>query len=347
MNEEIREDVSIEESENVEEFEEKKKGFHINIHIILILMIVAVLGLSAYKLARWNHGEQIDIDPNEDTSEFDVEILDEIMPMTPVEGHVYDDETTVLILGNGAMSITRMEENGLANKIAQSSGTTVYNASFPFVTLATRNLAMIEQNYPDDIYSLSYLADAMCSGDFAEIDRVTNTYHPDGGATIAAVQTLKSVDYDNLDVIVIAYDAMDYFEGRAIENPKDDEERCTIVGSLNYFVRKVHATYPYVRIIVSSLYYVEGVNADGSTYDPDTMDAGNGTLSNYLFNELNAASALSVSFLDNFYGTINHDNVKDLAYYDPEQKYIVLTEEGQQVLADRIAYAINKFPNDK
>ena len=60
----------------------------------------------------------------------------------------------------------------------------------------------------------------------SEIDRVTNTYHADGNYTQSAAKVLKSVDYDNLDVIVIMYDASDYFEARAIENPKDDEERC-------------------------------------------------------------------------------------------------------------------------
>ncbi len=329
--------------------EDEKKGFRINIHVILIAAIVLVLGISVFELVRWNRGERITLDPDEDTSMFDIEVLDELIPMAPDDyaGHDFDDETTVLLLGNGDLSFSRVEDRGLDQMIADAAGVTVYNASFPYPTLATRNLAMIEKNYPDDIYSLTYLTDAICTGDFSEIDRVTEKYHEDGVVTQMGVKTLKTVDYDNLDVIVIMYDASDYFQNRAIENPKDDEERCTIVGSLNYSIRRIKQAYPYVRIIVSSLYYTDGVDAEGNVYDPDKLDSGNGTLSNYFYNELNTCTELSVSFLDNFYGTINQDNYAQYVDLSRETDYIKLTDAGRQVLADRIAYAINKYPQDK
>lgn len=344
------EDMIDVETEDIEEMNGPgKKGFHINIHVILIAAIVCVLGISAYELMRWNRGEAIALDPNEDTSMFDIEVLDELIPMAPEDyaGHTFDDETTVLLLGNGDLSMSREDDRGLDKLIADAAGVTVYNATFPHPTLATRNLAMIEQNYPDDIYSLSYLADAICTGDFSEIDRVTATYHQDGNFTQSAAKVLKSVDYDNLDVIVIMYDASDYFQARAIENPKDDEERCTIVGSLNYAIRRIKQTYPYIRIIVSSMYYTEGRDADGNVYDPDQLDVGNGTLSNYFYNELNTCTELSVSFLDNFYGTINQNNYKDYIDLESDADYIKLTDAGRQALANRIAYAIKKYPQDK
>lgn len=333
----------------IEDSGKPKKKFRFNIHIVMITIIVVILGVSGFKLYSWNHGETIEYDPEEDTSEFDVEKLDEIIPIATNagDGHTYDDETTVLLLGNGSLSFSRNEDFGLADRIADAAGVTVYNGSFPYVTLATKNLAMIEENYPDDIYSLSYIADAITTGDFTEIERVTGTYHEDGTLTKDGVSVLKSVDYDNLDVIVIMYDAMDYFEGRAIENPSDDEERCTIVGSLNYSIRKIKEAYPYIRIIVSSPFYVEGIDADGNVYDPDMVDAGNGTLSNYVYNELNTAVDLSVSFLDNFYGTINQDNYTSYVEYDTENGYIHLNDNGEQALANRIAYAIQEYPNDK
>ncbi|MCR5595861.1 MAG: hypothetical protein K6G12_08430 [Lachnospiraceae bacterium] len=347
------EEISSEEisSEDVEMDDEspKKKGFHINIHIILIAAIVVILGVAAYELISWNKGEHIVLDPNEDTSEFDIEVLDELIPMSPsdYEGHAFDDETTVLLLGNGDLSMSRNDENAIDKLIAEGAGVTVYNAAFPYPTLATRNLAMIEQNYPDDIYSLTYIADAIVSGDFSEIDRVTEKYHVDGNFTQDAAKVLKAIDYDNLDVIVIMYDASDYFQGRAIENPKDDEERCTIVGSLNYSIRRIKEAYPYIRIIVSSLYYTEGTNEDGSKYDPDQVDTGNGTLSNYFYNALNTCTELSVSYIDNFYGTINQENYKEYVDLSGETDYIKLTDAGRKKLAERISYAIKKYPQDK
>ncbi len=146
-----------------DEPEDEKKGFRINIHVILIAAIVLVLGISVFELIQWNRGERITLDPNEDTSMFDIEVLDELIPMAPDDyaGHDFDDETTVLLLGNGDLSFSRVEDRGLDKMIADAAGVTVYNASFPYPTLATRNLAMIEKNYPDDIYSLTYLTDAI------------------------------------------------------------------------------------------------------------------------------------------------------------------------------------------
>lgn len=331
--------------------EKQKKNIKIkfNIHVILLSAIAVILAISGYKLYRWNHGEKLNIDPNADTSEFDVEVLDEILPLSnpQAEGHVYDDETTMLILGDGTISFSREDEYSFADRIADATGATVYNGSFPHVTLSTQNLAMIEQNYPDDIYSLSYIADAICTGDFSEMDRITETYHQDGNFTKEAVKELKAVDYDNLDVILIMYDARDYFMKRAIENPNDDEERCTYVGSLKYAVRQIQRTYPYVRIIVASSFYTKGFNDDGSEYDPDLVDQGNGTLSNYMYHQLQACADLSISFIDNFYGSINQDNFEQYIDYSTDADYILLNEAGQQLLAERIAYAVSKFPNDK
>lgn len=340
---------------NAEELEvsqsdtKEKKKFHINIHIVLITIIVIIFGISVYKLWAWNHGEEIVINPDEDTSEFDVEVLDEILPIANngADGHVYDDETTILLLGDGDLSFSRDEDNGLASYIAQATGATIYNGSFPYVSLASRNHHMIEQNYPDDIYSLPYLTDAICSGDFSEVDRITNEYHADGNFTQDAVKELKSIDYDNLDVIVIMYDAQDYFQGRAIENPEDDEERCTYVGALKYSIRRLQQTYPYIRIIVSSMFYKDGKNWDGSTFDPDLVDSGNGTISNYVYNQLQTCANLSVSFVDNFYGSINQNNYLDYTEEDPDFDYIKLNDKGRQVLANRIASAVDRFPNDK
>lgn len=343
----IDEDIEEKEADNTES--KTKKKFRLNIHAVLIGAIFIFLAASVIKLVTWNKGITLNFDKNEDTSEFDVEILDEILPLASdgASGHTYDDETTILLLGNGTLAFTRFDENGFAQRIANAVGATVYNGAFPYVTLATQNLAMIEQNYPGDIYSLSYLADAACTGDFSELDRITEIYYQDGNFTQDALRVLKSVDYDNLDVIIIMYDAQDYFKERAIENPKDSEERSTYMGSLRYAVNRFKEAFPYTRIIVSSMYYTTGTGSEGETYDPDLVDKGHGTISNYIYTQLQTCADLSVTFLDNFYGTINQNNHAEYIDYEAGADYIKLNDAGMQALADRIAYAVSKFPNDK
>ena len=334
---------------------EVKKGKNIlsgmGIHLALIIAIVLILGISAYKLFSWNKGEVILLDPTEDTSEFDVEVLDEILPLTneAAADHVYDDETRILLLGNGDLTVSEGTDSSLAGYIANATGATVYNGSFMTVSMASRHPHMIEQNYPDDIYSLPYIADAICTGDFSEMDRITEEYYEYGVMTQRAVDLLKSIDYDNLDVIVIMYDSQDYFQQRPIENPKDELEISTYMGALKYAVREIQETYPYIRIIVSSMFYSKGFNEAGDEYDPDMMNFNNGTISNYIYHGLQACSDLSVTFLDNFYGTINQNNHRQYIDYDTYKmyKYVALTDAGRQELAKRIAYAVETFPNDK
>lgn len=319
-----------------------KKKFRLNIHVIMILLILIILGVAVVKLLQWNKGTQIEIDPEADTSEFDVEALDSIMPLPPSmkEGHEYDDTLEILCLGNEPFSADT-GETGLAQRIAAQTGAVVYNGAFPASTLASKNLNFIEQNYPDDVFTLPYIAEAICSGDFSQMERIRNTYRPDGGTSAEAVDVLKNqVDYNSLDVICIMYDASDYTMQRSVENPLDPKERCSYAGALRYSVSLLQQAYPYVRIIVMSPYYCIGTYADGTNYDPGIVDMGNGDLTTYLLKEIEAAADVSVSILDNFYGSINQDNYKE--YLDSEG-YYYLNDTGKALLATRFAEAYNMY----
>lgn len=89
---------------DAETIDTEKQGRHfpINIHFIFLAAIVLIIGFSAYRLYRWNQGEQVEYDPNADTSEFDVEAMDNIIPLAPdkLEGREDDGVTTILCLGD-------------------------------------------------------------------------------------------------------------------------------------------------------------------------------------------------------------------------------------------------------
>ena len=82
--------------------EKKENGFHININIILLCVILLIAGFSAYRLYKWNKGVPSDYDPNYQTTDFDIEVMDNIIPLAPdkLEGHEDDGVTTILCLGD-------------------------------------------------------------------------------------------------------------------------------------------------------------------------------------------------------------------------------------------------------
>ena len=117
----------------------EKHSVSINIHLILLGAIVLVIGFSAYRLYKWNKGTPSDYDPNYQTTDFDVEVMDNLIPLAPDKREGFEDDgvTTILCLGDDPFSL-ELGENGLARQIAQKTGATVYNGSFTGTTMATQ-----------------------------------------------------------------------------------------------------------------------------------------------------------------------------------------------------------------
>ena len=67
-------------------------------HVIFVIVFSIILVVTIVRLFLWNRGRQSDYDPNETTTEFDVEVMDYLQPLDPemLEGHEDDGVTTVL-----------------------------------------------------------------------------------------------------------------------------------------------------------------------------------------------------------------------------------------------------------
>ena len=66
-------------------------------HVIFVIVFSIILVVTIVRLFLWNRGRQSDYDPNETTTEFDVEVMDYLQPLDPemLEGHEDDGVTTV------------------------------------------------------------------------------------------------------------------------------------------------------------------------------------------------------------------------------------------------------------
>lgn len=323
--------------------EKKKFTFHINIHVILISLIVIIFGISAFRLYKWNQGEELEIDPTVDTSEFDVEALDSIMPLpsSKQEGHTYDDELSILFLGDSNVAALPDKEDSFPNMVSALTGATVYNCAFPNSTLAAKNSNFTEADEPSDAFSLPYITEAICSGDFSLQTIIVEEYRSDGVTSQTALKTLMDLDYNSIDVLCIAYSAFDYLMQRGVDNPNDPYEICTVTGALRTAIESFQKTYPFIRIIVMSPTYVYVQQEDGTIIESGTTNFGHGVLSHYLLKEIDVCTEMAVSIVDNFYGTINQDNYSQYLY-ENEEYY---NEAGRAKLAERFVYALNKYSN--
>lgn len=309
--------------------------FHINIHIILLGIIVLIIGYSGYRLYKWNKGVPSDYDPNIQTTDFDIEAMDNIIPLAPdkLEGREDDGVTTILCLGDDPFSLNQ-GPGGLAEQIAAKTGATVYNGSFTGTTIAAQ-YASYNDGYILDAFSFSYVAQSLASGDFDLMTTAAGYSYDE--AFPRTTEMLKGLDMNSVDVICIMYDASDYINKRPCDDPNAPNDIITYTGGLRTGVQALQEAYPHIRIAVMSHTFCHYVNEDGNFENGDRTDLGHGTLSHYLQKELDAASDCGVSFIDNFYGSVNEDN-----YLDYMTDYIHFNDAGREVLAQRFVECI--FP---
>ena len=322
--------------QNDTENRETGRHFHINIHIIILGAIVLIVGFSAYRLYKWNQGVPSDYDPNYQTTDFDIEVMDSIIPLAPdkLEGHEDDGITTILCLGDDPFSLNQ-GEGGLAEQIAAKTGATVYNGSFTGTTIAMQNPSYQDWYYLD-AFSFPYVAQSLASGDF-DVMRQAAGYSYDE-AFPRTTEMLASLDMSSVDILCVMYDGSDYINMRPCDDPNAPYDPITYTGALRSGIEAIQQAYPYIRIVVMSHTFCHSIGEDGNFQNGDRADLGHGTLSHYFQKELDVTMDCSVSFIDDFYGSINEDN-----YLDYMTDYIHFNDAGRELLASRFVQCI--FPN--
>lgn len=316
----------------------KKKQSPFNLHIILILAIILIAGIAVYRLVRWNKGIDIndlnagleEIDP----SEFDVETLDMIIPMdaSAFEGREDDGVTTILCLGNNPFTDER-GDTGLCAMIADKTGAVVYNCAFPDSSAACK-YPNYNPEYTRDHFNLYYVVECFRNNEFTAINSIAND-EPDP-RYMESVDVMKTVDMDKVDVVLIMYDSTDYNMGTPSDNPDNPYDVTAFTGGLRTAIRNIQTTWPYIRILVMSHTYAQYMDEDGKLQNGTLTDLGNGTLNHYLVKESEAVLDCGVSFIDNYYGTINEGN-----YEDYMSDYMHYNDAGREKIADRAADVIN------
>lgn len=314
--------------------EKDNKKLKLNWHFILLGLILIIAAAAIIKLIIWNIGTKSDYDPNNLAEGFDVEALDTIIPLSAskLEGREDDGVTTILCLGGNPLT----DETGAGSFTAlleEKTGATVYNGGFPGSGIGAK-YSTYNEGYPRDNFNLPYVAKSISSKDFTALKSAAAAEQDERYTT--AAETLGSIDYDKIDIIVIMYDAVDYLELVPSDNPNDPYELSTYTGGLRNAIESIQEAYPYIRLFVMSHTFAQSIDENGNYQNGGSVDLGNGALPHYLLKEVDVAISCGVSIIDNFYGTINEDNYKDYMIDN-----LHLNDAGRDVLSDRLAEVIN------
>ncbi|MBO4846907.1 MAG: SGNH/GDSL hydrolase family protein [Lachnospiraceae bacterium] len=316
--------------EDFGDIEEKKQQLSKNKntgHKIFFLMVIVVLAICVISLFMWNRGQRIEIDPNEDTSEFDTEPNDYIQPMTneQMQGKPEDGILTILTLGNSPFA-DNGDSNYLCSELAAvTKADMMINASIPD-SYQSRTSAAGDLSNPVDGISLYDVVSGLVNGD---VSNVISSAESVSEQAYERAQRLQGIDLSTVDCIVISYDLNDYIDHRNIYNPYDENDVATFSGALSASVKLLQERYPYIRIVVLSAPAC-GKTIDDYYVDATIIDLANGTLNDYLGSEVATCATCGVSFIDLYFGVIN---------VDTRDKYLVddyhINEAGAKAVAER------------
>lgn len=312
----------------------------INIHTILLLVFLLMVGGIAYRFTHW--GTKIDLDelfpedPEEKPDTFDL-----FLPVMDEEGNPVTPQReikTIVCFGNAPFADDRDSEDNLANMIAEKTGATVYNCSISGSFLAAENDSLRTSKYPRDAYNFYWLTQLCAKAHlYSKAARAAEFLGEETPPEAQEVyDTLWNMDFNDVDAIVIMYDGSDYLDGRAMYDDDNPTNIQCFTGNLEAGIEMFQTNYPWIRIIVMSPTYAFAVNEKGEYVSSDKYTYGWDVLSTYVIKEYGSCFDRSVSFVDHLYGTINEDNAKDYLIDN-----IHLNKAGRELVADRCVQAIN------
>ena len=125
-----------------------------------------------------------------------------------------------------------------------------------------------------------------------------------------------------------------YDKSSYIYNPLDEDDVTTYCGALSASVKLIQERYPYIRIVVISPPAC-GKTIDDYYVDATQIDLANGTLNDYIGNEVAVCATRGISFIDIYFGVINVDT-RDKYLNDDYH----INEEGAKAVAARFVKLI-------
>lgn len=132
--------------------------------------------------------------------------------------------------------------------IAEITGATVYNVGFGGCTMA------YDETHARKDFSMVGLVNSIVSGDFSaqENSGVSITLANDDRRDYVPerIETLKSIDWNDVDYITIAYGTNDWNSNYMIDNESNSLDITSYIGAFRYSIENLLTAYPHIKILV-------------------------------------------------------------------------------------------------
>ena len=312
-----------------------------NWHVVLLFIFICCVGLLIYRFSNWGSTIKSDYDPNNVNTEFEIESHDNILPLMVDDEVLPEDDgiRTIVAFGNAPFADAKGTDDNLASMIEELSGAIVYNCSVSDTFLASSEPFVNANTVPMDAFNFYWML-ALINADGGHVYDYIFSEKSDLISEDAkeAYETLCSIDFNTVDVITIMYDAADYLNGNYIYNPDNLTDVQSFFGNMNAGIQLIQSVYPHIRIIIMSPTYAYAVDDNGDYISSDLYLYSEYPLSMYSMLLEQCAAGNVVSFVDNFYGTVNELNANEYLIDN-----VNLNVAGRQKLAERFVYALEYY----
>lgn len=228
-----------------------------------------------------------------------------------------EQQLQIVVFGDSIWNAER-GENGISEQVMAATGAKIYNCAIGGTTAAVVGETTNWEEWTSKSFNgMMYIANEIVSAEELISDDV-------------ACDVIKTVDFDEVDYVIISYGLNDYFSDVPI-HPKEYYDLTSYVGALRHGIQKLREEYPQLKFILTSPTYCGWFEGERQFRLGDYVEAARGV-----------AAEFDTYFLDMFhaFGKTPMEKSKYL------EDGVHLTEEGLTLYANSVIDFLNNLPKD-
>lgn len=217
----------------------------------------------------------------------------------------------------------------ISSYLADYTGATTYNVGFGGCRMSTHSNSW-------NAFSMYSLADSITTKNFSLQDNAILSDNSLPSYFANHLSMLKNIDFNDVDIITIAYGTNDFTGGNYIDNADNKRDTSTLAGALRYSIETISKTYPDIQIVICTPMYRFWMDDNGNFLeDSDTREINEIKLTDFVQAEKNVAKEYDLFAIDNYYDLgINKNNYKQCF---PETDGTHPNSYGRKLIAEHIA----------
>lgn len=201
----------------------------------------------------------------------------------------------------------------ISTRLANLTGATVYNCGFSGCRMSAHSMEAYKP------FSMFKIAAAVASGDFTEQETALNTHASTLGDSFAVnLNTLKNIDFNEVDIVTIAYGTNDFASKVLIDHASYPKNDAIFAGALRRTIETLLNAYPNLRIFLCTPIFRVWYNSSTGGVDKnsdeqaftDSWGIGSQKLTDFVDKIKEVGLAYRIPVIDNYYelgiSALNH-----------------------------------------